>query len=72
MKAEDLVFILMNYIQLVHIFLSTAAVAAGMRCVLVPSVPEEYLDLSVISKATLKLSSLEQFCPEHFGLPPYE
>lgn len=49
-----------------------AAVAAGMRCVLVPSVPEEYLDRSVISKATLKLSSLEQFCPEHFGLPPYE
>lgn len=48
-----------------------ASVAAGMRCVLVPSVPEKYLDQSIVAKATLKLSSLEQFCPEQFGLPPY-
>jgi len=48
-----------------------AAVAAGMRCVLVPSLPENLLDQTVVAKAVLKLTSLEQFLPEKFGLPAY-
>jgi len=48
-----------------------AAVAAKMRCVLVPSLPENLLDQAVLAKATLKLNSLEQFVPEQFGLPAY-
>ena len=51
--------------------LLTAAVAAGMPCVLVPSLPENLLDQTVVAKAVLKLTSLEQFLPEKFGLPAY-
>ncbi|KAJ8310232.1 hypothetical protein KUTeg_012097 [Tegillarca granosa] len=46
-----------------------AARAAGMQCVWVPSIP---LDVNKHSdKATQILTSLEEFKPEDFGLPPY-
>jgi len=48
-----------------------AAVAAGMQCVLVPSVPSSALDAAIVKQATLKLDSLEQFDPSVFGLPSY-
>lgn len=45
-----------------------AANAAGMQCVWVPA---EWTDKTA-EKATLTLSSLEEFNPAMFGLPPYK
>ena len=45
------------------------AIAAGMKCVWVPTVPIESYE-NLVDKAHM-LQSLEHFQPEHFGLPPF-
>ncbi|XP_025408314.1 pseudouridine-5'-phosphatase-like [Sipha flava] len=47
----------------------TAAAAAGMQVVMVPDFSSA--DSQSRANATLVLDSLEDFCPEMFGLPPY-
>ncbi|CAF4868142.1 unnamed protein product, partial [Rotaria magnacalcarata] len=49
-----------------------AAIAAGMKVVLVPSLPLSNYDPSVIQHATLTLGSLLKFDPVEFGLPPFD
>jgi beta-phosphoglucomutase-like phosphatase (HAD superfamily) len=48
-----------------------AALAAGMKVVLVPSLPLTAYDPSVIKHATLTIDSLLKFDPVEFGLPPF-
>jgi len=48
-----------------------AAVAAGMKVVLIPSLPLTTYDPSVIKHVTLTLDSLLKFDPAEFGLPPF-
>lgn len=49
-----------------------AALAAGMKVVLVPSLPLSIYDRSVIEHATLTVDSLLKFDPTLFGLPAYD
>jgi len=49
-----------------------AAVNAGMKVVVVPSLPLSMYDELILKKATLVLDSLNNFKPEYFGLPPFE
>lgn len=46
-----------------------AAISAGMQCVMVP---DDHVPRDMCTLATQVLKSLEQFDPEHFGLPPYK
>jgi pseudouridine-5'-monophosphatase len=48
-----------------------AAIAAGMKVVLVPSLPLSTYDPLVIKHATLIVDSLLKFDPVLFGLPPF-
>jgi pseudouridine-5'-monophosphatase len=48
-----------------------AALTAGMKVVLVPSLPLTTYDPSVIKHATLTLDSLLKFDPAEFDLPPF-
>ncbi|EPB75964.1 hypothetical protein ANCCEY_04939 [Ancylostoma ceylanicum] len=47
-----------------------AAVAAGMKCVMVPN--ERYRQEALKIGVTQVLHSLEEFRPEEFGLPPFD
>lgn len=49
-----------------------AALAAGMKVVLIPSLPLTTYDPSVIKHATLTIDSLLKFDPVEFGLPPFD
>lgn len=49
-----------------------AALAAGMKVVLVPSLPLSIYERSVIEHATLTIDSLLKFDPTLFGLPAYD
>jgi beta-phosphoglucomutase-like phosphatase (HAD superfamily) len=49
-----------------------AAVAAGMKVVLVPSLPLSTYDTSVMKQAAIVLDSLLKFDPAEFGLPPFD
>ncbi|CAF0964026.1 unnamed protein product [Adineta ricciae] len=49
-----------------------AALSAGMRVVLVPSLPLSNYDPWILKHATLKLDSLLKFDPVEFGLPPFD
>ncbi len=49
-----------------------AALAAGMKVVLVPSLPLTTYDPLVIKHATLTLDSLLKFDPVVFGLPSFD
>lgn len=46
-----------------------AATAAGMQCVMVP---DEHVPPDMCTLATQVLKSLEDFKPEHYGLPPFK
>lgn len=47
----------------------TAAITAGMQCVVVP---DKETELAILSHATLIVHSLEELQPEQFGLPAYK
>lgn len=47
----------------------TAAIAAGMQCVMVP---DKCIEEDKRKEATIVLESLEHFQPENFGLPPFK
>lgn len=47
----------------------TAAVDAGMQCVMVP---DEHVSEDLRKHATVVLRSLDDFKPEDFGLPPFK
>ena len=49
-----------------------AALAAGMKVVLVPSLPISTYDPIVVQHATQTLDSLLKFDPVEFGLPPFD
>lgn len=49
-----------------------AAVTAGMKVVLVPSLPLTTYDPMIVKQATLTLDSLLKFDPAEFGLPPFD
>jgi len=49
-----------------------AALAAGMKVVLVPSLPLSKYDPLIIKHTTLTLESLLKFDPAEFGLPPFD
>ncbi|CAF1225479.1 unnamed protein product [Adineta ricciae] len=49
-----------------------AALSAGMRVVLVPSLPLSNYDPWILKHVTLKLDSLLKFDPVEFGLPPFD
>jgi len=48
-----------------------AAFAAGMKVILVPSLPISTYDPLVVKHVTLTLDSLLKFDPAEFGLPPF-
>ncbi|CAJ0599149.1 unnamed protein product [Cylicocyclus nassatus] len=47
-----------------------AAIAAGMRCVMVPA--DEHREEVMRLGVTKVINTLEEFRPEEFGLPPYD
>lgn len=49
-----------------------AALAAGMKVILVPSLPISTYDPIVVQHVTQKLDSLLKFDPVEFGLPPFD
>jgi pseudouridine-5'-monophosphatase len=49
-----------------------AAITAGMKVVLVPSLPLASYDPLIVKHATLILDSLLKFDPVEFGLPPFD
>jgi beta-phosphoglucomutase-like phosphatase (HAD superfamily) len=48
-----------------------AALAAGMKVVLVPSLPLSNYDTMIIKHTALTIDSLLKFDPVSFGLPPF-
>jgi len=49
-----------------------AALAAGMKVVLIPSLPLTHYDPLVIKHVTTVVDSLLKFDPVEFGLPPFD
>lgn len=49
-----------------------AALAAGMKVILVPSLPLSTYDSTTLEHVTLTLDSLLKFDPVEFGLPPFD
>ena len=49
-----------------------AALAAGMKTVLVPSLPLTTYDPMIVKQASVTLHSLLKFDPVEFGLPPFD
>ena len=49
-----------------------AALAAGMKVILVPSLPISTYDPQIVQHATQTLDSLLKFDPVEFGLPPFD